>query len=514
MTAYLVHSTFCLTILLLVYHFFFEEEKMHRFNRWYLLLSIAVSLLLPLARWEWQGDRLPELRQTVSAAVHVFIEQIPVNPTGNKFPVTVQGNTFPWLLAGYAIVTGLLFLRFLRNLYRLLRIVHSGKRTAYQDIQLVVLPGEAPSFSFGPYLFIAEKDLCGEAADTILTHEMAHIQQRHSLDNLLIELLLVIAWFHPVLYGYKKAIRLNHEFLADTAVLAKTPDVPAYQLLLLQIIAGSRLIPMTSSLHFSVTQKRFLMMSKPSNRKTILLKKLTLLPVTAIFILLIGVRVSLAQAMQSAKADKNAAVNKQLQEDAKQQLSNIVRSMQDAPFTEKGIGQEEMEEFNAIIRKHLYIGTKGNEKLSSVSEAERGRLQQLYFKMNRVQQASARIVFSKRSNPSKKMVPTEAQLEKWKNPADYGVWIDGEKVPNESLNKYRASDFSHYFASNLNYTPAMKENIRKKFNLPVMYQVQLNLMTNAGYDRYYKDAMALLQQHPYDMMFRVKADKTWFNLVN
>ena len=82
----------------------------------------------------------------------------------------------------------------------------------------------------------------------------------------------------------------------------------------------------------------------------------------------------------------------------------------------------------------------------------------------------------------KKIIPAEAQFEKWKNPSDYGVWIDGKKVLNEDLNKYKASDFSHYSVSSLAYTQKMKEDVMRSFNLKTMYKVQLNLTTNDGYD--------------------------------
>ena len=73
---------------------------------------------------------------------------------------------------------------------------------------------------------------------------------------------------------------------------------------------------------------------------------------------------------------------------------------------------------------------------------------------------------------------------------------------NEELNKYKSSDFSHYYASNLNYTEKMKENVMKTFNLKVMYEVQLGLMTNAYYDRYYKTEMAVIAKNPNAMFYR------------
>jgi bla regulator protein BlaR1 len=48
MITYFLKSATCLALLLLFYHFILEKEKMHTFNRFYLLGSVLFSLLAPL----------------------------------------------------------------------------------------------------------------------------------------------------------------------------------------------------------------------------------------------------------------------------------------------------------------------------------------------------------------------------------------------------------------------------------------------------------------------------------
>jgi len=48
MILYLVKSTICLALLLGVYRLFLEKEKMHRFNRFFLLFSLIFSFTIPL----------------------------------------------------------------------------------------------------------------------------------------------------------------------------------------------------------------------------------------------------------------------------------------------------------------------------------------------------------------------------------------------------------------------------------------------------------------------------------
>jgi TonB family protein len=53
----------------------------------------------------------------------------------------------------------------------------------------------------------------------ILEHEMVHIDQRHSYDLLLFELLKVIFWYNPVVWLLQREISQVHEFIADDVVV-------------------------------------------------------------------------------------------------------------------------------------------------------------------------------------------------------------------------------------------------------------------------------------------------------
>ncbi|MDX5321572.1 MAG: blaR1 peptidase M56 family protein, partial [Bacteroidota bacterium] len=62
----------------------------------------------------------------------------------------------------------------------------------------------------------------------VLQHEWAHVKQMHSLDRLISFVMRCVFWFNPVLYFLEKAIILNHEYLADGAVLQKEKDAESY----------------------------------------------------------------------------------------------------------------------------------------------------------------------------------------------------------------------------------------------------------------------------------------------
>jgi hypothetical protein len=118
---------------------------------------------------------------------------------------------------------------------------------------LVLIEEKIAPFSFWNYIFLNKSIYQTKGIESdILLHELTHVKQKHTWDILFVELFLIVFWWNPILYLYKKAIQLNHEFLADREVLAHT-QVPTYQQLLLQNATGNALY-LTSSSTFSITK--------------------------------------------------------------------------------------------------------------------------------------------------------------------------------------------------------------------------------------------------------------------
>ena len=70
---------------------------------------------------------------------------------------------------------------------------------------------------------------------------MEHVRQSHTLDIILIELVKIFYWFNPVHLLYDRAIRINHEYLADNGVISDSPDIKSYTDKLLSYITGRKI---------------------------------------------------------------------------------------------------------------------------------------------------------------------------------------------------------------------------------------------------------------------------------
>lgn len=305
METYILKSTLLLGIFLGAYYLLLSREKMHRFNRFYLLGSLLFSLVLPVITIPVYvaAEASPppeEVIQLVAAA--------PVAP-----PEVVQTSYLSYaVVGGYVLIVTLLAVRFIRNIFRFYRAKHGSTLVDYKGATLVLLEGDMPPHTFLNYIFISHQEYERRLAEPeLLTHELAHVQQKHTLDVLFIELLKTVLWFNPLLYLYKRAIQTNHEFLADDAVIHQHLNITTYQSLLLDKATPPMAYALASSINFSLTKKRFIMMTKTTTRFKAALLQASVLPVFAALVLIFSVKVE-AQNVPVSKTEATSVQPKKV----------------------------------------------------------------------------------------------------------------------------------------------------------------------------------------------------------
>ena len=471
MIPYFFKFTACSVVLLILYHLVLEKEKMLTFNRFYLLFSIVFSGLAPLLTFE-----LSLLPPATSALVNEdFLSVVPLSfsdiqnasPGTPEISGTQQLTQEAYCWAIYGAITLILLVRLLNNLYSFWKSIHTNQVTKNNYLQLVLLTQKTTPYSFGSYVFVNQGEYeNGEIESEILVHEQAHIRQRHSLDIVFVELLLVFAWWNPALWLYRKAIMLNHEFLADDWVIKISNNVVVYQHLLLQKITHNKNIMLASPFNYLITKKRFKMMNKITSHSHMYALQAFSMMLFGALLLVFG-DVSFAQ-----NADKTAP-------------KVVSQSTTKADFTKEGVSQAMVDEYQQIIEKYLIKGGKNGKewyRLDRVSEPDRARLEVIFRAMSEEQQLKQNWAMIPPLKPFPPTVLTEKEFDAYKNPKIYGVWIDDKKVPNSALNKYKASDFSLALVSKL-YKNAQA-------TIGFKYKFQLNLMTTGYYEKYRAEHLA------------------------
>jgi len=299
MINFLFKSSISLLALLIFYHLILEKEKMHHFNRFYLLFGIIFSFALPFITIEIITETIAPIQQTYT---HVAQENLKTTEITETKETIDYKPIVLWCL--YGLVTSILLFRYIRNILKIVSNIKSNPIVAYKNAKLVLLEQQTPPHTFLNYIFLNKADYQNRTInEELYTHELIHVNQKHTLDVLLVEAVKTVFWFNPIFIFYKKAIQLNHEFLADEKVVTTYENIPFYQNLLLAHASTNPTFGLTSNLNYSITKKRFIMMTKNVSRTRILLSKIVLLPFLSGLIFFMCVE-SIAQVNQTNSSKK------------------------------------------------------------------------------------------------------------------------------------------------------------------------------------------------------------------
>ncbi len=270
MIEYIYKSSLVLFLFFVFYKVFLENEKMHMFNRFYLLFALLLSINIPFLNIKTETEIPFQILRIKASETNSINQNLP----------TLNNYNWKTILVTLSIIMTILFIiRFIKNLTSLYKRIKVNQSIIYKNTKIILLDDVVIPYSFFNHIFINKKEFqSNKIQEEILSHELVHVHQKHSLDIIFIELLKALFWFNPIIYAYKKAIQLNHEFLADEHVINKHKNISFYQTLLLenQAITTSNL---ASNLNYLTTKKRIIMMTKTTSEKNIFLRKTLILPV-------------------------------------------------------------------------------------------------------------------------------------------------------------------------------------------------------------------------------------------
>ncbi len=288
MIIFLLKSSACLAIFLIFYKLLLEKERMHTFKRYYLLVALVLALVIPSITFTEYVEVIPAT--AISAPVDMISTETAmavrentaaqeINKTGiDYWPLVL------WTLYGLGVL--LFSLKFFFNLWKIARNIRNNPKLKIDTIINVLLRDAVVPHTFLNYIFLnRQKYEAQEIPNDVLVHEATHVRQRHSLDILFIELMQIVFWFNPLVFLFKKSIKLNHEFLADQAVLNQGASAPQYQNTLLAFASSAGYNAYQPSManainysSYSSIKKRFTLMKTQTSKKSIIVRSLLILP--------------------------------------------------------------------------------------------------------------------------------------------------------------------------------------------------------------------------------------------
>ena len=283
-------------VLWLVYRFLFRNSNRLYFNRFFLLTSMLLALAMPLLGL-LSGIEVPQMATLKQNMFNgMMLSEVIVTPDGQPVlpEVSVTTDATPsrfsvWQVMGgiYLLGVGVMTLLFLIKLGRLVALIIRSPKQKMAGCTAVFTGKEQGSFSFFRYAFFPNENVDPD----IMRHEMSHIEHHHSWDILFAEVMMILQWFNPFIYLYKKELQSLHEYQADRDVVATGIDKKNYMMLILQQCTAVDFSGMSNNFSLILTKKRIKMITRNEKAKGLWWRLLATLPVLA-FLMIANTKVT------------------------------------------------------------------------------------------------------------------------------------------------------------------------------------------------------------------------------
>ena len=274
-------------LMVVFYWFLFREKTSFNNCRVYLLSIALVGLLISqfnivvytppaqIVEIEVQPVVLSASPRTIVPTASTPASVAPAKTTQNTGYAELL--TVPNIVLGiYIAVTCILFISLLIQLIRILALKRGGKLTTKDGFELVENDEIPTPFSFYKIIFLSP-NLTGSKLDMILKHEQWHIKHRHYIDVFMMEVLVRLLWFNPVLWWVRNELRNVSEFHADRSVLDEGQELYSYQSIILEEVMENNPY-LANGFNNSFTKKRFIMMKNKFNLRYATLRRALILP--------------------------------------------------------------------------------------------------------------------------------------------------------------------------------------------------------------------------------------------
>lgn len=332
---YLLQVNVGLILFYALYKLVCTRDTFFRSRRFILIVSLVLPFILPfidVREWLESRDRMIMLTHfDYSAVLPEIVVGSEVAETGSRVFVLSE-----WI--GYLYLAGVvvLLVRLVVQAFSLSRLIVRMPEKEINGVRVKCLNDPSGPFSFFGWIFMNPATVKEDELDEILTHEMAHVKQHHSVDVLLAEMVSICCWMNPFAWLLKREVRLNLEFLADRKVMEAGFATKSYQYHLLGL-AYNHKYGLSNNFNFSHLKQRIIMMNKKkSNAAGHIKYALFVLPA---FALLVAGNISCSQdasQTEDAKEEVVAPVSPEAKEapadsTAKEEVFMVAEQMPEYP---------------------------------------------------------------------------------------------------------------------------------------------------------------------------------------
>lgn len=346
-----------LSVLYLFGQLLFRNDTRFKLHRVYLLSSVAIALLMPFNKVSFRAPAsekqvLAPVTLATSAEKRVQYDYVAKSTSDVPAQSGITSQTTEHSYNVYAIlgiiywcISGFLGLRILYSLARLVVSYFLSDRDKLRECTIIYHTAHSTSYSFFRWIFISTEVKLNFEKQNIINHELVHARQFHSIDVMMVELLSAVMWFNPFIWLTRQWMQQLHEYLADEGVVNSGVNVLEYQALLVNQVAGDRLVCLPSGFNQSLIKKRLTMMTKAKINKKSGYRLLTLVPLTGLIFVAFSftnkAEVTKDATPKSVTLINQGSVSKEAQSESQKSMAKLTASqvLQDTAKRKKEVAK-------------------------------------------------------------------------------------------------------------------------------------------------------------------------------
>ncbi|MBO5956136.1 MAG: TonB family protein [Bacteroidales bacterium] len=271
--------TFVATMVLyFAYKLLFRNSNRFQLNRIILLTISLFAFALPFIKISLEGQQFQEMPSFKQEMNVIFYSDAMI-----ETPIEIKTLSITDIIS-YIYIIGVFFflMKFVYNIFKIYKIKAGKKIETIDNVNFIYTNERHIPFSFLKNIYIPKDNL----DEMIIKHEMSHVNNHHSVDVILMEIMIAFQWFNPFIRMIKNELKSNHEFIADSEAIKNEDEKSNYMMLLLQQCTADDFSTIANNFSFLLTKKRISMITKNQKVKGSVIKVLLTLPVFALLILL------------------------------------------------------------------------------------------------------------------------------------------------------------------------------------------------------------------------------------
>src|SRR5690554_1020495 len=228
---YLIKANALLLFFWLFYRIFIRKETFYTIVRWYFVFSILFSLIAPLLTYTKTVVIYQNMTENGFNNVSFLAEE-------QTFDTIVQPSfweTVDWQLWFLLTILSVSAFFVLKSVYQIVSLYLEVKKLPCLkgNPNIKITKNQKNIYSFYRWIVVPERKLLSPNLNMILAHENIHLNQKHTLDLLFIEIVSAAFWFNPSIKWLQKDLNANLEFIVDEKMVANYEPV-TYQKCLLE----------------------------------------------------------------------------------------------------------------------------------------------------------------------------------------------------------------------------------------------------------------------------------------